>query len=239
MSQKNNNLYLYGKHAVLAALKNPRRKNQKLYITEEAFEEVLRETKLNLDVIKTNNQQLFAFVSKDAVHQGMVLKTETIFGNDINTLDFKKPNFKIIMLDQVTDPQNVGNIIRSAWAFGYNAVIMQDKNAPIESGSLAKAATGGLEHVKVLLVNNLNNTIKQLKQIGFWVVGMDIHTDKLLCDAPRFEKSIIVLGAEHRPIRPLLKAGCDFLCKIPINPLSDSVNVSTAAALAMYEFNRK
>ena len=83
MSQKNNNLYLYGKHAVLAALKNPRRKNQKLYITEEAFEEVLRETKLNLDVIKTNNQQLFAFVSKDAVHQGMVLKTETIFGNDI------------------------------------------------------------------------------------------------------------------------------------------------------------
>ena len=142
------------------------------------------------------------------------------------------------MLDQVTDPHNIGAILRSAAAFEAAAVILPDANAPEESGTLAKSACGGLEIVPLIRVPNLVRAIETLKKVGFWVIGLDGSAKKTMAQDKLPAKTVFILGSEGDGLRRLTAENCDYMLKLPISDKMESLNVSNAAAIALYEFNR-
>ncbi len=145
----------------------------------------------------------------------------------------------VLLLDQVTDPHNVGAILRSAAAFDVGAVIVTDRNAPQESGVMAKAASGALEVVPLIAVTNLVQAIETLKKSGYWIAGLDGAARKAIHEAKLDNKTALVLGAEGAGLRRLTTEHCDFLVKLPISDKMESLNVSNAAAVAMYELYRR
>ena len=144
----------------------------------------------------------------------------------------------ILILDQVTDPQNIGAIIRSAVAFNTLALIMQDKNSPIENGAMAKASAGMIEHLPIARVTNLSRAIEKLKNAGFWTVGMDGYAKTTIDKLQKPLKTAIIMGSEGKGMRRLVEENCDISVKLPMSPLTESLNVATAAAIALYEFNK-
>ena len=145
----------------------------------------------------------------------------------------------VLFLDQVTDPQNIGAIIRSCVAFDTLALIMQDKNSPAESGAMAKASAGMIEHLPLCHVTNLSRAIQQLKTAGFWTVGMDGYAKNTIDKIEKSGKTAIIMGSEGKGMRRLVEEACDITVKLPISPKVESLNVSTAAAIALYEINKK
>ena len=144
----------------------------------------------------------------------------------------------VLILDQVTDPQNIGAIIRSCAAFGTKAVIVQDKNSPQESGSMAKAAAGTMELVPVVRVTNLARAIETLKKHNFWIVGMDGYAKDNVDKIDKNAKLGVVMGSEGSGMRRLIEESCDITVRLPINPKVESLNVSTAAAVVLYELSK-
>ena len=151
----------------------------------------------------------------------------------------EKQNCHILLLDQVTDPQNIGAIIRSCVAFETLALILQDKNSPTESGAMAKASAGMIEQLPICRVTNLSRAISQLKDSGFWVIGMDGYATTYIDGINKTGKIAIVMGSEGKGMRRLVEENCDATVKLPIAPSVESLNVSTAAAIALYEINKK
>ena len=149
-----------------------------------------------------------------------------------------KERCHVLILDQITDPQNIGTIIRSAVAFNTLALIMQDKNSPLESGAMAKAAVGTLEHLPVARVTNLSRAIEKLKKAGFWVVGMDGYAKTTIDQLDKSGKTAIIMGSEGKGMRRLVEENCDIAVKLPMSELAESLNVAAAAAIALYEINK-
>ena len=145
----------------------------------------------------------------------------------------------VLILDQVTDPQNIGAIIRSAVAFNTLALILQDKNSPLENGAMDKAAAGMIEHLPIVRVTNLSRAIEQLKDAGFWTVGMDGYAQTTIDKLNKSGKTAIIMGSEGKGMRRLVEESCDISVKLPISPMTESLNVSTAAAIALYEINKE
>ena len=143
------------------------------------------------------------------------------------------------MLDQITDPHNVGAILRSAAAFDVGAVIATDRNAPTESGVMAKAASGALEVVPLITVTNLVQAIEKIKKAGYWIAGMDGNAKQTIAEAKLDRKTALVLGAEGSGLRRLTAEHCDYLVKLPMSGRIESLNVSNAAAVALYELYRR
>ena len=173
-SQQNKQNILYGRHAVLSALANPKRQINKILCTKDNVEEVRKVTKITPQVVE--KKEIDKLFSSDAVHQGFALfcsRLEDYTLEEIIDMAETKEKCHILILDQVTDPQNVGAIIRSAVAFNTLALVMQDKNSPMENGAMAKAAAGMIEYLPVARVTNLSRAIEKLKNAGFWTVGMD------------------------------------------------------------------
>jgi 23S rRNA (guanosine2251-2'-O)-methyltransferase len=240
---------LYGFHAVREAWLNPERKIHTLYINDQSvkgFEDTIKEAQSRglrrPHPITVEKQKLDSMLPKSAVHQGIALACaplDDIFVQDMVIAAGDKPNVTIVMLDQVTDPHNVGAILRSASAFGASGMVLQKRHAPEMDGVLAKAACGAVEHVPVAYETNLSRAIEEFKENGFFVFGFDEHTNKSIRDIKPGGKVVLVLGSEGDGIRRLVKEHCDELLKLPTDGPIQSLNVSNAAAVALYALASK
>jgi 23S rRNA (guanosine2251-2'-O)-methyltransferase len=233
--------WLYGEHAVAAAIRNPRRKNRRLLVTEDA-EKSLRAA-LNrpwrLPPERIERQRFGTFLQEDAVHQGVALLVEPLEPVALEDA-IAASDGPVLLLDQVTDPRNVGAILRSAAAFGAACVVLQDRHAPPETGALARAASGALDIVPVVREVNLSRAIASLQKAGFWVMGLTGDASRSLAEAkPHDRRVALVLGAEDTGLRRLQRETCDELVRLPITPAMESLNVAAAAAVALYEVIRE
>lgn len=232
---------LFGLHAVREAWANPKRYVHSLYITETAlkdFEPYLDvEAKRPAPTIVTKEELDKAFPS-GTVHQGLAMSVQALAEVEIMDIIIKAQakggKSVIVMLDQVTDPHNIGAILRSACAFGADGAVMQSKHAPEMNGILAKTACGAVEHIPVAYETNLSRALETLKEYHYTVIGLDEHSDKNFTDLPKYERAVIVLGAEGPGMRRLIKEHCDVLVTLPTQKPINSLNVSNAAAVALY-----
>ncbi|MDR1693929.1 MAG: 23S rRNA (guanosine(2251)-2'-O)-methyltransferase RlmB [Lactobacillaceae bacterium] len=234
-------LIIYGRHAVMAALLNPKRQINKLLVTKENFNEVKDKAPQNFINI-VDRKEIEKLLPQDAVHQGFAAyakELESIAVEDIIKLAEGRERCHILVLDQVTDPQNIGAIIRSCAAFGTLALIVQDKNSPSETGAMAKASVGAIETLPICRATNLSRTIQQLQEAGFWAIGMDGSADTTIDKISKAGKNIIVMGSEGKGMRRLVEENCDIIVKLQISNKVESLNVSTAAAIALYEMNKE
>ena len=226
--------YMYGKHAVLAALSNKNRIVKQVYCTEDVFAQNKNLiSKFRYEI--TNSEGFTKIIGPAGPHQGIAAYLSGLFSNeirDIETID------KVAILDQITDPQNIGAIIRNAAAFNFEAIIIPADNAPDENSTIAKAASGALELVQIIKVPNLRNAIEFLKKNGFWIIGLDGHAKEILDKKLISSKMAIVLGSEDQGLRRLTKENCDHLVKIPISHSLESLNVSAASAIVFHLFSR-
>jgi len=225
---------LWGRHAVEAALKNPERKHHKLWATREGIESLDGELPANFPVEYAQGADLARLVARDAPHQGLVLECaplEDIFLGDVLEGDPSRP---LLVLDQVTDPHNVGAILRSAAAFDACAIVTQDRHAPPESGVVAKSASGALDVVPWVRVVNLARALEEIAEAGYWRIGLAGEAKSTLGEALPAGPVALVLGAEGEGMRQNIAAHCDALAKLPISEAMESLNVSNAAAIALY-----
>ena len=230
--------WLYGRHVVAAALANPSRRLQRLLATPEAELELARLVPKPWPVRaeRIDAGALRALLGEAAVHQGLALLAEPLARPGLEAL-LAATSGPVLVLDQVTDPRNVGAVLRSAAAFGAVAVIVQDRHAPGETGVLARAAAGSLERVPMLAEVNLARALETLKQAGLWVVGLDGDARATLRGIGLGNRrAALVLGAEGEGLRRNIRAHCDELARLPMVPGAiESLNISVAAAVALYE----
>lgn len=236
---------IFGVHAVREVMLNPDREIYSAYVCDaalEGFAEILNTANgngLNRPVPLQAGKDQLDKATQGAVHQGVLLDVSYLpeMGvQDLIVLSETREKTVIVMLDQVTDPHNVGAIIRSACAFGINGIVMQRRNSPEVSSVLAKTACGAAEHVPVCYETNLARSIEALKDAGFVVVGLDEHTEATISEIEPADKVLLILGAEGPGMRRLTREKCDYLAKLPVSGEIKSLNVSNAAAVAFYVF---
>jgi 23S rRNA (guanosine2251-2'-O)-methyltransferase len=222
----------WGRHAVAAALANPERDIIRIWATREAAAD--HEIDASIPVTYADVADLGRLVPKDAPHQGIVAEVgrlEDILLADL--LDQGQDGRPLLVLDQVTDPHNVGAILRSAAAFNALGVVTQDRHAPPESGALAKAASGALETMPWVRVVNLARALDEIAEAGFWRIGLTGEAETTLAEALGPKRVALVLGAEGEGMRQNTQSHCDALARLPISGI-ESLNVSNAAAVALY-----
>ena len=240
--QQGGGIWLYGLHAVAAALRNPQRRLRQLLLTQEAEAALAirlgtgRGTPWPLMVERCDRSRLDALLGREVVHQGAGLLADPLSPPSLEQALLRAG--PVLVLDQVSDPRNVGAILRSAAAFGAAAVIAQDRHAPEETGALAKAASGALETMPLLRAVNLSRTLVALKAAGLWTVGLDAGGVALDGGAFRGRRVALVLGAEGEGLRRLTRETCDEVAALRMSATMDSLNVSNAAAVALYELVR-
>lgn len=225
---------LWGRHAVEAALKNPDRQHRKLWATREGVASLDGELPADFPVEYAEVTDLARLVAKDAPHQGLVLECEPLPDQFLDTFLNGDAADPIVVLDQVTDPHNVGAILRSCAAFGAAALVTQDRHAPPEGGVLAKSASGALETIPWVRVVNLARALDEMAEAGFWRIGLTGAADSNLAQALPTGKTALILGAEGEGMRQNIESHCDALAKLPIASAIESLNVSNAAAIALY-----
>ena len=236
-----NQVIIYGRHAVLAALANPRRHIIKVMCVRENAGEIKGKIAENKVAI-VERREIDKALPPDAVHQGFAAIAEMLPDTAIEEICNRAQQFEnchLLILDQVTDPQNIGAIIRSCAAFGSMALIVQDKNSPQESGAMLKAAAGTFENMPICRVTNLSRAIEQLKKSGFWIIGMDGYAKTEIAEMKKGGRLAVVMGSEGKGMRRLTEESCDITVRLPIAENVESLNVSTAAAVVLYELNRK
>ena len=232
---KSGQLRFWGRHAVAAALANPDRNVRKLWGTHDAVA-ALGDIPRDLPVTYADVADLGRMVPADAPHQGLVAELDPLEdvwldGLLIAGADDRRP---LLILDQVTDPHNVGAILRSAAAFNALGIVTQDRHAPPESGALAKAASGALEVVPWTRVVNLARALDEIAEAGFWRIGLAGEGQRTLGEAMGTARLALVLGAEGPGMRHNIAQHCDELARLPISGQVESLNVSNAAAIALY-----
>jgi 23S rRNA (guanosine2251-2'-O)-methyltransferase len=232
-------LWLYGLHAVRAALANPRRKVKRAVLTVRAQEEIGAKLLGRIRHEVADGDAVARLLPSGAVHQGVALACEPL--PKLGLEDALAPSARrriVLVLDQISDPHNAGAILRSAAAFGVSAVVMQDRHAPPESGALAKSASGALDIVPVVTVVNIARALEQLGELGFWRIALAGDGEAALKDVAGAGDVALVLGSEGSGIRRLVRERCDAAAFLPIEAAMESLNVSNAAAIALYELRR-
>lgn len=237
-------VWLWGQHPVLAALENPERRCHRLLMTADALRQhaIDHSASSPLQPETIDKSELDDLLPSGAVHQGMALLTDPLPPVTIDDLIQSaagRENSQILILDQVTDPHNVGAILRSAAAFGALGLVVPDRHAPEETGTLAKAASGALERLPLVRVTNLVRAIEELQKGGFWIAGLDGEATVTLAAAKLSGHIALVLGSEGEGLRRLTREHCDHLVRLPQTDLVESLNVSNAAAVALYELIRE
>ena len=225
---------LWGRHPVEAALLNPARSFHKLWATKEGVASLDGDLPADFPVEFAGTDDLDRLVARDAPHQGLVLECDPLEDLHLSDVLADADDGLLIILDQVTDPHNVGAIMRTAAAFDACAIVTQDRHAPPEGGVLAKAASGALEKLPWVRVVNLARSLEEIAAAGYWRIGLDGQAETQFAGAIAAGPVAIVLGAEGEGMRPNIAGHCDVLARLPIGKAVESLNVSTAAAIAMY-----
>lgn len=236
-------LFFHGRHAVRAALVNPRRRCRRLLATEQALAQLCEADILppDLPVEEAGREEIAARLAPGTAHQGLLLEVEPLPPVPIETLcPSDDPSARVLVLDRVEDPMNVGAILRTAALFGVRGMITTNRHAPHESGALAKAAAGALEIVPWVRVANLVRALDRLAEMGYWRLALTTDAPQSLKHVDRPRPFALVLGAEGRGLRPLTRRHVDLEARIPtttpqapFNELIDSLNVSVSAGIAL------
>src|SRR5438128_148904 len=223
----------WGRHAVAAALDNADRKVLRAWATRDAA--ALMQFPTDVPLTLADVADLGRLVPHDAPHQGVVIEAEPLQEVWLDDILHVAPERAVLLvLDQVTDPHNVGAILRSVAAFGAIGIVTQDRHSPPESGVVAKAASGALERVPWARVVNLARALEEIGDAGFWRIGLTGDAEMELKDALGPERVALILGAEGAGLRPNTREHCDALARLPISDAVESLNVSNAAAVALY-----
>ncbi|MBT5518183.1 MAG: 23S rRNA (guanosine(2251)-2'-O)-methyltransferase RlmB [Rhodobiaceae bacterium] len=233
---------LYGTHAVRAALENPKRRVNKLFATQNAANElqaICAKRKISAEI--QTSGELAALLPADAVHQGMVLDASPLV--PLSLEDAAASGKLLIILDQVSDPRNVGAILRAAAVFGAGGVIVTKRNSPPPAGTLAKTAVGALEVMPLIEVTNLARALETLHKAGYMSVGLDEHGETLIEDVSKDRPIAVVMGAEGPGLRRLTRETCDMLARLPVAESASgeafaTLNVATATAVTLYALTR-
>lgn len=245
-----NHVLICGKHPVFTAIKRGRRKIYEILATQNSLPEIknfLNKNSLQnfASVIKlVDNNAIENLVGKQQPHQGLLLKASRLpVKNQIDLLEelYEIPEGEklptLLLLDQISDPHNVGAIIRSAASFGVKKVIFCEHNAPQENATIIKSSAGTIDFVDLVVVTNFNNLIEKLKKIGYWCIGLAGEGKAKLSEMREFKNIALVVGSEGNGIRDLVKKNCDLLVRIEIDQEVESLNASVAAAIALYEIS--
>ena len=244
---KKTSFLIAGKHAVTEALKNPYRKVLKLFLTEDSKKTLNKENQyLNLfketKLFFKTKKELDRLCSKEQIsHQGLIAEVEHLnemnLKNYINALDNKK-NITFVALEEVTDPRNIGSIIRSAASFNIDGLIVKERIFPSESKLLYKSASGSVEHINIFEVSNINTTLKYLKSRNFWICGFDKEGKKDFTEHDWAGNNILLFGSEGYGLKHQTIINSDFLLKININENIESLNISNSAAVVFHYINK-
>jgi 23S rRNA (guanosine2251-2'-O)-methyltransferase len=222
---------IYGFHAVIAALRAPRRGLIRLYATAAAADRLAPEIAARgVETRIVSAEEIAVRTGRDAVHQGLLLEARPLEPIDISELPAQG---LVLALDQITDPHNVGAILRTAAAFSVDALITTERHSPEFTGALAKSASGGLEFVPICAVVNLARALDDLGDLGYWRVGLDSEAQEIFARAPLMRPLALVLGAEDKGLRRLTRERCDAMARLDLPGAIKSLNVSNACAIAL------
>jgi len=235
-SPKGQGIRFWGRHAVLAALDNPERRIKRIWGTREAIGQL--DLPSALPVSYADVTDLARLVARDAPHQGLVIEVDPLdspyLGDILQEESDAGRRSPLVVLDQVTDPHNIGAVLRSAAAFDAAAIITQDRHSPPESGVIARAASGALETVPWVRVVNLSRALEEIAEAQYWRIGLTGDTETTLGETLDGSKVALVLGSEGDGMRHNVMEHCDVLARLPISPRMESLNISNAAAIALY-----
>ena len=244
---KKSTFLIAGKHAVTEALKNPKRIVLKVFLTEESKNTLNRENQ-NLNLLKNiklffkNKKELDRLCSKEGIsHQGLIAEIEHLEEYTIKDYINSSQNKKIITfaaLEEVTDPRNIGSIIRSATAFNIDGLIVKERSFPAESKLLYKSASGCMEHINIFNVSNISTTLKFLKEKNFWICGFDNDSEKDFTRHDWEGRNVLLFGSEGYGLKHQTKKNSDFLLKIVINDKIESLNISNSASVVFHYINK-
>ncbi|MDC2993443.1 23S rRNA (guanosine(2251)-2'-O)-methyltransferase RlmB [Candidatus Pelagibacter sp.] len=237
--------FIVGKHAVLEALKNPNRKVLKIFLTEESKKNIHRVSpKKNLikdvKIFYKTRKELDKYCSKDGItHQGYVAEIEHF--EKINLKEFirSKNNITLVCLDEVTDPRNIGSIVRSAASFNIDGIIVKERHFPRESKLMYKSASGCMEYINIFKVSNINTTLKFLRDKNFWIYGFDAKSEKKFTEIKWEGNEVLLFGSEGFGMSEHTKKYTDFSVKIEINKKIESLNISNSAAIVFHHINQQ
>ena len=235
--------FIVGKHAVIEALKNPKRKVLRVFLTEESKKNIHRENQKNnlLKDVKIhfkNKKELDKYTSKDnLMHQGYVAEVEHLEKLILKQFIKNKNNLNLACLDGVTDPRNIGSLIRNAVSFNIDGLIVKERQFPSESKLMYKSASGCIEHINIFEVSNINSTLKNLRENNFWVYGLDSNGKRNFTEIKWEGNNVFLFGSEGYGMRQHTKKYTDFLVRIDINSKVDSLNVSNSAAIVFHHLN--
>jgi 23S rRNA (guanosine2251-2'-O)-methyltransferase len=242
---KKTTFLIVGKHAVAEALKNPKRKIEKVFVTEDALKNLNRENQSlnllkNINVFYKSRRELDNLCGRDEIaHQGLVAEVEQL--EDLSLKDFikesKNKNINFLALEDVTDPRNIGSIIRSAASFGIDGIIVKDRSFPSKSKLLYRSASGGAEHINIFKESNINTSMKYLKSQNFWVSAFDVSAKKNFTHHNWEGRNVLLFGSEGSGLKHHTLKHSDFSFKIDISKKIESLNISNSVAIVCHYIN--
>jgi len=238
-------LFIVGRHAVIEALKNEKRKVLRIFLTEESKKNINR-TSPNKNLLKNvkvyfkTKKELDKYCKNEGIlHQGYVAEIEHLEKEELKEFIKGKNNLTFACLNEVSDPRNIGSIIRSAASFKIDGLIVKERHFPKESKLMYKSASGCLEHIKIFEVSNINTTLKYLKDKNFWVYGFDVNSEKDFTQINWSGNTILLFGSEGSGMKKHTSKYADFLVKININNKIESLNISNSAAIVFHHINQQ
>ena len=244
MTQKSS-FFIAGRHAVIGALKNPKRRVIKVFLTEDSKKNIHKQNPhknllKDLKVFFKTKKELDKYCrSEDISHQGYVAEIEHLQIPTLKEFIKEKNDLTFVCLDEVTDPRNIGSLIRSAASFNIDGLIVKDRHFPSESKLLYKSASGCVEHLNIFQVSNINTTLKFLREKNFWVYGFTANSDKNFTEVKWSGNNILLFGSEGHGLKKHTEKYTDFSVKIDINKNIESLNISNSAAIVFHHINQQ
>ena len=235
--------FIVGKHPVIEALKNNKRKVLKIFLTEESKKTIHRENPKNnllkdLKIFYKTKKELDKYCrNENILHQGLVAEVEKLENAELKEFIKNEKKLNFVCLAGANDPRNIGSIIRSASAFNIDGMIVRERDYPETSKVMHKAASGGIEHLNIFVVSNINSTLKFLREKNFWIYGFDASGDKSLTEINWNGNNVLVFGSEGYGMKKHTEKYLDFIIKIKINSKIESLNLSNSASIVFHQIN--